>query len=482
MQEVGAPTVERWGLFELKLPGPADRNPFVDVRFSARFSRGHCALEVDGFYDGDGVYRVRVMPDVEGDWHYTTRSNVAELDDVQGGFTCVPPTGRNHGPVGVSRTYHFAYADGTPYRELGTTCYAWAHQGEIMELRTLDTLGAAPFDKLRMCVFPKHYNYNANEPEHYPFEGSASGGWDFARFEPQFWRHLECRVRDLRDLGIEADVILFHPYDRWGFAAMDAESDDRYLRYCLSRLSSYRNVWWSLANEWDLMRTKTEADWDRFFRVVQECDPYQHLRSIHNCHRFYDHAKPWVTHLSIQRSDVEQTRVWRETYRKPAVVDECCYEGNIPERWGDISAQEMVRRFWETTARGGYCGHGETYLDPEDVLWWSKGGTLHGESPSRLEFMRRMLSAAPAEGLEPLDGVIRHDHPCAGKAGEYYLVYFGLHQPARVTLNLPDERRFSVEAVDTWGMTVEPRGEATGSVTVDLPGRPYFALIARRVG
>ncbi len=34
----------------------------------------------------------------------------------------------------------------------------------------------------------------------------------------------------------------------------------------------------------------------------------------------------------------------------------------------------MVRRFWETAVRGGYCGHGETYLHPEDILWWSKGG------------------------------------------------------------------------------------------------------------
>ena len=56
--------------------------------------------------------------------------------------------------------------------------------------------------------------------------------WDFARFDPAFWRHFERRVGQLRDLGIEADLILFHPYDRWGFATMDAESDDRYLQLC----------------------------------------------------------------------------------------------------------------------------------------------------------------------------------------------------------------------------------------------------------
>lgn len=30
----------------------------------------------------------------------------------------------------VRHTYHFGYADGTPYCPVGTTCYAWAHQGD----------------------------------------------------------------------------------------------------------------------------------------------------------------------------------------------------------------------------------------------------------------------------------------------------------------------------------------------------------------
>ena len=85
-----------------------------------------------------------------------------------------------------------------------------------------------------------------------------------------------------------------------------AEADDRYLRYIVARLAAYRNVWWSMANEFDLMEDKSMADWDRFFRVVQESDPYQHLRAIHNCRGFYDHAKPWVTHQSIQHSDLDR--------------------------------------------------------------------------------------------------------------------------------------------------------------------------------
>jgi hypothetical protein len=51
------------------------------------------------------------------------------------------------------------------------------------------------------------------------------------------------------------------------------------------------------------------------------------------------------------------------------VIDECAYEGDIDQGWGNITGEEMVRRFWEGAVRGGYVGHGETYLHPEDILW-----------------------------------------------------------------------------------------------------------------
>ena len=146
-----------------------------------------------------------------------------------------------------------------------------------------------------------------------------------------------------------------------------------------------------MANEYDLMPNKSMADWDRFFRIVQESDPYQHLRSIHNCREFYDHGKPWVTHQGIQRPDPGQAALWRSQVRKPVVVDECCYEGNIPHRWGNISGREMVHRFWKGTVHGAYVGHGDTFLDPQDVLWWAKGGVLKGESAPRLAFLRLSL-------------------------------------------------------------------------------------------
>ena len=107
--------IERWGIFEISLNGPKDGNPFVDVNLSAEFQLNGAAVKVTGFYDGNGVYCIRFMPDRTGEWKYTTKSNSKELDGKNGVFYCGNPSKNNHGPAGVKDTYHFAYADGKPY-------------------------------------------------------------------------------------------------------------------------------------------------------------------------------------------------------------------------------------------------------------------------------------------------------------------------------------------------------------------------------
>jgi hypothetical protein len=150
----GAET-ELWDIFELTLKGPSDGNPFIDVTLSAEFRQGDQVFKPAGFYDGEGTYRIRFMPNKTGKWTYTTSSNRKELDGRKGSFTCTKAGPGNHGPVRVHGTYKLAYADGTPHFSVGTTCYAWVHQGDKMEEQTLETLKNAPFNKMRMCVFPK---------------------------------------------------------------------------------------------------------------------------------------------------------------------------------------------------------------------------------------------------------------------------------------------------------------------------------------
>jgi hypothetical protein len=471
------PSVEKWDRFEITLKGPTSGNPFNDVEISAEFTNEENTISVTGFYDDNGKYKVRFMPSQIGVWNYKTKSNVKELDNITGTFTCIAASYDNHGPVQVRNKYHFGYADGTPYWQVGTTCYAWVHQTEALQLQTLETLKTSPFNKLRMCVFPKDYVYNKNEPPLYPFPRDKNGKNDFKKFNPEFFQHFESRIQDLLDLGIEADIILFHPYDRWGYQSMDAEADEFYLKYVIARFASYRNVWWSLANEFDFMADKKMEDWHHFYKVIVENDPYKHLAGIHNGRIWYDHTLPWVSHASVQTSDLDKGAEWRVHYQKPVIYDECRYEGDIKEGWGNQSAQEMVHKFWLGTIRGCYVGHGETYNHPDDILWWSKGGVLHGESPSRIAFFKKILEAAPQDGIDPIDEY------SGGKVGEYYLYYFGTDIPDKWKFNLPKDINFQIELIDTWGMAIKKlEGEYTGECSVDLLGKPYQAIRIQKVG
>ncbi|MGD1029840.1 MAG: DUF5060 domain-containing protein [Opitutaceae bacterium] len=477
--------VEQWGIFELALNGPSRGNPFTEVRLTGTFSQGSRAVKASGFYDGDGAYRIRFMPDAQGAWTWLTASNAPELDGLRGSFTAGPPSPGNHGPVRVRHTYHFAYADGTPYRPIGTTCYTWIHRPEWIQEETLATLAGSPFNKLRMCVFPQDHATDFMPPAIFPFAGSPPRSWDVTRFNPEFFRLLEKRVGQLRDLGIECDLILFHPYGTtWGFDALGAEADDRYVRYVVARLAAYRNIWWSLANEFDAVRTKTETDWDRLFQLVQAEDPYGRLRSIHNQHLVYNNNQPWVTHASMQDGPAVEDPLravqLRQAYRKPVIYDEVQYEGDSPYRWAQLSGRELVHRFWCGTVAGTYVGHSEYFVAPHDVVWLGEGGVLKGQSEPRIAFLKRILDDSPPEGIDPIDPW--QDDPFGGQPGRYYLLYFGHQTPASWRFEIPARgagagMRFKMDVIDTWNMTITP---VPGFFVTEKEGAYHFTDQAHR--
>ena len=476
---------EKWGIFELTLNGPTDGNPFTDVKVTGKFINANDTISVQGFYDGDGIYKIRFMPQKEGDWLYLITSNVKKLDKKKGSFVCTPARKDNHGPVVVKDTFYFAYADGTPYSSFGTTCYGWVHQGDSLANATIKTLSKGYFNKMRMCIFPKSYDWNHNEPEFYPFDGTPPKNWNFNRLNPAFFRNIEKRIKELDSLGIQADLIVFHPYDRWGFSTLDRTTEDMYINYIIARFAAFKNVWWSMANEYDFMKEKTLSDWDYYIEQFAKKDKYHHLISIHNGSKFYDHTNPLITHASIQSEDTYRAKEYRKRYNKPIVFDECRYEGNIPWSWGNLTAETMVEKFWRGFINGGFVGHGETYVtekpvkDPKvssDILWWSKGGDLKGESPERIKFLRKIIETAPP-CLKPINLFSWMPFAAIGKEKEYYLAYFNDSQPGSTIINLPEDSFYLVEIIDTWNMTITPvEKKFSGYSLIELPSKPYIAL------
>jgi hypothetical protein len=492
----------KWDVFEIQLDGPQGGNPFADQWLQGIFTSENESVSVQGFYDGDGVYRIRFMPSFEGRYTFVLHASFLQ-GPLSGAFHVEQAEDANHGIVRTNG-YHFTYEDGSRYVPNGTTCYVWDLQSEEEIQKTLDSLSSASFNKVRFCIFPKHYVYNLNEPASYPYAGTPvdssfltednwmdylakdnGSNFDHTRFNPAFFQHLEKCVGELAKRGIEADLILFHPYDRWGFSTMSREDNAFYLKYVIARLSSYHNVWWSLANEWDLNTAKTVEDWEYLASVIVKNDRYHHLRSIHNCRQMYDGTRPWITHISAQRIDLyksgEITDDLRTRYGKPVIMDELGYEGDLPYGWGNLTGEELTRRAWETAVRGGYPGHGETFLSRDNRLWWSHGGTLKGDSAARFAFLHQILSEVKGSGLAPLheewDAVeaVREEEVLSPKRS-YYLFYYSFMRPSYRVFHLDSDTSYVVEIIDTWNMTIEKAGIYRGTFRVALPAKPYIAV------
>ena len=74
-------------------------------------------------------------------------------------------------------------------------------------------------------------------------------------------------------------------------------------------------------------------------------------------------------------------------------------------------------------------------MSSDNVLWWSHGGTLKGESPERFRFLYQILADTPGLGLMPIqrdwDAVIAVPDTLQSLVSpEYYLIYYGFMRPS----------------------------------------------------
>ena len=513
----------QYEMTELRFQAAPPTGSQVVVNLTTAFCKGEKTWQVMGFYAGNGEYRVRFLPEEAGVYQYTVSGHIS----AQGEITVEPAREGQHGPV-RTKGIHLYHADGTPWIGLGTTIYAMLHQEEALIDQTMETLRNGLFTKVRLCLFPKHYNYNHNDPAHFAFLRDEQGAWDTDHPDFAFWDAFEKRLEQLDEMGIQADLILFHPYDRWGHSTMSQPQNLTYLDYLLRRFAAYPHVWWSLANEYDLCPAKSMEDWYEIEEFVAANDPFHHLLGNHNCLKPYDPERENITHMSWQTKQLSRLPEMQRRYGKPVLIDECCYEGNLPETWGSISGREMTARFWRTATVGGYCTHGETfYPDEKEIVWWAKGGTLRGESPARITFLRSVLESLPCPlrprllglqqaaamteeqveqmvaapvtpqnffqvaiarmGTVEISRFAAQESCVCGVCGpeeepDALLWYLDFNCCCRYEIELPETGAYRVEILDTWNMTREIAASGvSGKQEILLPGREWMAILATKI-
>ena len=155
--------MRQYELFELEFSGEAPQGSEVNVDISGTFIFNGKEMHIKGFYAGNNIYKVRFLPQETGEYSWKIHSGINLQGKLEGSEISEPADEKRHGLV-RTEGLHFRYEDGKRYQPFGTTIYALVHQDRDLITQTMQTLGEAPFNKVRFCVFPKHYDFNHNEP------------------------------------------------------------------------------------------------------------------------------------------------------------------------------------------------------------------------------------------------------------------------------------------------------------------------------
>lgn len=500
--------LEQWEIFEVELHTDvaAVSNPFVDVRFRADVNGPDGYHRLDGFYAGGDSFKLRYMPREKGQYEIRTYSNLPELNGKQFTFEAVDATGENHGPVVVDGM-HFRYADGSRCFIMGTTAYVWHHRPAEIRAKTLENFARYGFNKIRMLFFPKQYTGGygkidvSYEPPMYPFEGTP-GNFDFTRPNPEYFDYFESVLNDMKPLNIIADVILFHPYDFKHWCIDDGMDEDcalLYLRYLIARIASFRNIWWSLANEYDIDMQKAvngrialsqeRRDWDVIGEFVKARDPSNHPISCHNIPMGWIYPnRTWMSHVSYQHPDTfTRMLLLQKEYNKPVIDDEYQYEGNVPDDWGNSRGALELERHWRSVMAGGYATHGEAFIingNNKDIFW-AYGGEFVGESPARLKFLREIVESCPFEEMQPdLVNTDSRFYYSLTRDGEDYLIFMreaipGKHMWIGTPADMGKEVKFKAVFYDLWNCKASE--EKIISNRDELPITEWTAVRLERV-
>jgi len=287
---LAAKVVPRWDMTDFTLR--SDRpyaNPFRDIEVFADFTGPDGARRtVRAFYDGGDVWRIRFMPDLEGEWTALTRSEPTDpgLHGKRLELRCGPP--KSKGPLRADPDYprHLIYANGDDFFHLGDTVYN-LFGGKVTDAQAVEFIRDAAdwrINKFRVLV----WNWGVDNDIPLRVVGGIA---DPDRFDLLYYRRVERLLSEMRRCGIHAGLILrvgLRKAERTKSAVTLSDAQmDVYFRYTIARLAAFDNVYWELDNEYGhpSHHVGSLENLERCAKLVRAEDPYDHPVTSSACCR-----------------------------------------------------------------------------------------------------------------------------------------------------------------------------------------------------
>ena len=245
----------RWERHQIDLTSEVSYdNPLYDVdRFGATLiAPSGRQLRVNGFWDGNADWRVRVMPDEVGTWSYTTfcsDTTNAGLHQQTGTFDCQPsarqqPIYQRGAIVRSPGTYHLMHRDGTPF--FFTACTAW-NGG----LKSTDE------EWVTYLQHRQDHHYNAIQLVLTQWRGAdqnsrgevAYAGNGRIRVNPSFFQHLDGKMDQINEYGLVAAPVVLWALQKSGGKELNPgytlpeDEAVRLARYVVARYGAHHVIW-----------------------------------------------------------------------------------------------------------------------------------------------------------------------------------------------------------------------------------------------
>jgi hypothetical protein len=465
--------IKKYDLHEFLVKFKADAgNPFKDTGLTGKFiaPSGKVVL-INGFYDGDGQWKLRFSPDETGTWSYEL-SGIHFNYTQSGKLSCIKSPSAGFIGINKENPYAFAYRSGLPFFPMGDTSYGLYDDSPVTaELRDtyLDTRRREAFNFIRMEVCHSH-SRGAKDNAYWPWGGTVDKP-DLDRFNPVFFEGLDKLLLMMKNKGMNAELILLNFY-RLPFTNTKQWTPDRerrWLKYLLARYAAFSNIFmWTISNEYEThpdgayrLDNPEDVDWAiRTAKFIAEDDPYHHLVTVHpvipssttgsspasainypwRIGGFFgkEHAIAVLSQQTGQSQywegdDINLTKSIRadRIYGKPVINTENGYEylSTQATMKKQVHGTDKVRHSaWRIVCSGGYFAAGFNGTLAHSDIW------NQIDRPNQYSFVLKDEGAAAQFGLlyrfftalsfwrmNPYDGV--SDNAVALSDGKTYVVY-----------------------------------------------------------
>jgi hypothetical protein len=500
----------------ITVPKATAKNPFTDVAVTGQFSQveGGKPMAVEGFCDSadGGTYRIRFMPSRPGKHTYKVTFRQGDAERTHAG-TFEATDGKRRGLLRVDKNHpwHFVWeGTGEHYFFSGNTAFllmGWQdekvirdvldrqHRLKVNRLRVLLAGGRSssfwgepiiPNDQFHAYLNP-WIAERASDPTH--------PGFNYSRFNVEYWQKFERMLRHARDRGLIISVVL-----DWNDSRVHpvAASDDerRYFRYAANRLGAFSNITWDLGD--DISSYRDLAWSHKMGTYLYESDTYHHLATDHPVdNRHQDRTAEWFAFTSFQEWSrpqhewmLNQRRAQEKTGRIiPQVNEEYGYEDHYP-RWAQnypdgANAENMRRTAWEIYMAGCYQTTGETARRGTGYWPDTGGGWVNGRGDDSMVMLRgyahivEFFTAFEWWKTDPHDELVNKGAYCLAQPGQCYAVY--LPRGGKSTVQLKDGRYrarwFNPRSGETKPL---PAAEGPNWTSPESPDNGDWALLLRK--